>query len=242
MVDLHCHILPGLDDGPRESEESIAMARLAYDRGTTRLIATPHCRKGGAGKVLESVEYMRQQLQCLDLPLKLYPGMEIFATEQTPQLLQEGKLLTLNGSRYPLVEFDFEGDGRLPGKILQELRDAGYRPIIAHPERYIFLQQDPRLLNEWVDLGCLLQLNTGSLTGRFGPVCQDLAFSLVDRGFASAVASDAHGFDRRRPRLDRAWELLAHSFSPTAAAVLLEENPKKILKNESIQTPRLVRF
>lgn len=242
MVDLHCHILPDMDDGARDSREAIAMAQLALERGTTRLVATPHCQSGGSEQVLAATEYLRQQLQCLQLPLKLYAGMEIFATEATARLLQEGKLLTLNGSRYPLVEFDFEGDEQRPGKLLAQLTEAGYRPVVAHPERYSYIQQNPRLLNDWVDMGCLLQLNKGSFAGHFGPVCQELAFGLVARGYAGAVASDAHGFRRRSPRLEQLWDILSHNFSPRAAQVLLQTNPMKILRDEPINTPRLDRF
>lgn len=242
MVDLHCHILPDMDDGPREAEECLAMARLAFDLGTTCLAATPHCREGGAEAVLEAVSFLQQQLSCLRLPLTVCAGMEIFATAQTPRLLQEGKLLTLGGSRYPLVEFAFEGDAVYPERCLRALTEAGYRPVIAHPERYLYVQNDPRLLSGWIDMGCILQLNKGSLSGRFGPVCQELALSLVARGYAGAVASDAHGFEGRTPRLDRTWQLLSHSFSPRAAQVLLQENPNRILQNDPVPTPRLHRF
>lgn len=242
MVDLHCHILPDMDDGARESEEAVAMAQLAFDRGTTHLIATPHCQKGGSEEVLAATEYLRRQLSCLQLPLSLYAGMEIYATADTLRLLREGKLLTLNGSRYPLVEFDFEGDGQLPGKLLTELTEAGYRPVVAHPERYRYIQSDPRILNQWLDMGCLLQLNKGSFAGHFGPVCRDLAFSLVARGYACAVASDAHGFRRRSPRLEQLWDILCENFSPRTAQALLQENPMRILRDEPVQTPRPDRF
>ena len=242
MVDLHCHILPEMDDGARDARESMAMARLALERGTTRLVATPHCRTDGAAAVQDAVCYLQEQLQCLGLPLTIIPGMEIMADAQTPRLLQEGKLLTLGGSRYPLVEFAFEGDGQLPKQLLHQLVEAGYCPVIAHPERYSYIQQDPRLLNDWLDMGCLLQLNKGSFSGQFGAQCQALAFSLVARGYAGIIASDGHGFTHRKPTLDRTWDVIASEFSPKAAAVLLQENPRRILKNISIPAPRLHRF
>ena len=240
MVDLHCHILPDMDDGARESEEAIAMARLALDRGTTRLVATPHCRTGGAEQVLKATDFLRQQLQCLQLPMKIYAGMEIFVTRETPRLLREGKLLTLNNSRYPLVEFDFEDDKYIP--VLHQLVEAGYCPVVAHPERYRYIQQDPRILNEWIDMGCLLQLNKASLSGYFGSTCRELALALVARGYAGVVASDAHGCERRTPRMSRTWDILCRNFSPHTAEVLLQENPRRILRNEPVRTPHPHRF
>lgn len=242
MVDLHCHILPEMDDGARDIRESVAMAQLALERGTTQLVATPHCAVGGAEAVHRAVDFLQQQLQCLCLPLTVYPGMEILADEHTTTLLQEGKLLTLGGSRYPLVEFAFAGDEQLPGRLLHQLTEAGYRPVVAHPERYSYIQQDPRLLNDWLDMGCLLQLNKDSFSGQFGTRCQALAFSLVARGYAGVIASDGHGFDLRTPTLDRTWELILREFSPTAAEILLQENPRRILRDTPIPAPRLHRF
>lgn len=242
MVDLHCHILPDMDDGARDVRESLAMAQLALERGTTQIVATPHSSTDGAEAVNRAIEFLREQLQCIGLPLTIFSGMEIFADENTARLLQDGKLLTLGGSRYPLVEFAFECDERIPRRLLRQLVEAGYRPVVAHPERYIYIQQEPRLLNDWLDMGCLLQLNKGSFSGQFGPRCQALAFSLVARGYAGIIASDGHGFDRRTPTLDRTWDLICQDFSPKAAEMLLQENPRRILRNFPIPAPRLHRF
>lgn len=242
MVDLHCHILPEMDDGARDTREAIAMAQLMLERGTTKLVATPHCRTEGAEAVKKAVDFLQKQLQYLKLPLTIIPGMEILADKHTAQLLQEGKLLTLGGSRYPLVEFAFDGDGTLPRQLLRQLVEAGYRPVVAHPERYTYIQQSPQLLNDWMDMGCLLQLNKGSFSGQFGSRCQALAYSLVARGYAGVIASDGHGFDRRTPTLDRVWDLIAHEFSPKTAEILLQENPRRIIRDVPISAPRLHRF
>lgn len=234
MIDLHCHILPELDDGARDLDETLRMARMAAESGISHLVATPHCTEGGARTVWESVSFLRQALQEMRLPLKVYTGMEIYGTRDTARLLAEGRLLTLNRSRYPLVEFDFESDGIGETRILQSILQAGFRPVVAHPERYLYIQREPQILNEWVNMGCLLQINKGSLTGRFGPVCQELGMALVDRKFAAVVASDAHSAVSRTPWMYDAWDLLARQFSPIAAEHLLLEIPKKILNNESI--------
>lgn len=234
MIDLHSHILPELDDGARDLDEALQMARLAVDSGISHMVATPHCVDGGAAAIRENLHFFRQVLREGGIPLKIYSGMEIFATADTAQMLKEGLLLTLNRSRYPLVEFNFESDGVAQTEILRSLRQAGFYPLIAHPERYLYVQREPQLLNEWLRMGCLLQINKGSLTGRFGPTARELAFALAQRRFVSVVASDAHGAHQRTPWMYDAWDLLARYVSPIAAEQLLLENPRRIINDEPV--------
>lgn len=234
MIDLHSHILPRLDDGAQSLEESLAMARLAVESGVRDMVATPHCINGNARKVYDSWQLLSSALRELGIPLRVHPGMEILGTADTARLLQEGKLLTLNGSRYPLMEFPFQAEARENTEILKGVIRAGYRPLIAHPERYECVQLDPGCINTWHEMGCLLQVNRGSLLGRFGSTAQDMAFALVDRGFAAVVASDAHSPRMRTPWLQDVHELLDEEFSPVAARYLLLRNPASIIKNEDI--------
>ena len=234
MIDLHSHILPELDDGSRSLQESLAMARMAVDSGVTVMAATPHCADGRAREVYAAWKLLRQALKENAIPLKLFPGMEIFGTENTLQLLREGKLFTLNGSRYPLIEFSFHSDGDQETRILRSLCKAGLRPIVAHPERYTYVQYDPELINRWYRMGCLMQVNRGSLLGRFGSGAQELAVELVDRNFVSVVASDAHSPQKRTPWMEDVKKLLVQEFSPAYARKLLLENPARILKDDPI--------
>ena len=234
MIDLHSHILPELDDGAQDPEETLRMAALAVDSGVSHMVATPHCRDGGARKVREALAFTRRLLQESGIPLKLYSGMEIFGSWDTARLLREGHLFTLNHSRYPLIEFEFVSDGLPETQILESVLNAGYRPLVAHPERYVYVQQNPELINRWVRMGCLLQVNKGSLTGRFGNAPRAMALELVDRGLATVVASDAHSPRTRTPWMYDAWDLIARHISPIAAEQLLLENPRKILNNENI--------
>ena len=151
-------------------------------------------------------------------------------------MLRENRLLTLNDSKYPLIEFSFHSDGMEETRILRSVCKAGYRPVVAHPERYSYVQQDPRLLHQWVRMGCLIQVNRGSLLGRFGRRAQSLGFALVDRGFATVVASDAHSPRIRTPWMADVEQLLSKEISPLCARMLLRDNPRKILKNEEIHS------
>ena len=234
MIDLHSHILPELDDGSQSLRESLAMARMAVDSGITAMVATPHCADDRSWETYEAWQLLSQALSENEIPLKLFPGMEIFGTPDTVWMLREGKLFTLNGSRYPLIEFSFRSDGEEETAILRSVCKAGFRPVVAHPERYGYVQQDPRLVNRWHRMGCLFQVNRGSLLGRFGSRAQETAFELVNRGFASVVASDAHSPRMRTPWMADVQQLLTEEISAQCARVLLKENPKKILKDEEI--------
>lgn len=234
MIDLHSHILPYLDDGARNMGEALSMARIAVASGITDMVATPHCEWGDAEEVRNAYGNLCRALEEEEIPLKLHPGMEIFATKDTARLLRDGKLLTLNGSRYPLVEFDFLADGGEETQILGDLCESGYRPLVAHPERYLFLLQDPRLMNLWWEMGCLFQVNRGSLVGRFGMETQRLAMEMVDRGFATVVASDAHSGVRRTPWMEQVGYMLRREFSSGAALYLLERNPEAILNDKEL--------
>lgn len=234
MIDLHCHILPQVDDGSQSLKDSLDMARLAAESGVTAVAATPHCVDGGATVIRERVLLLREALEEAQIPLRLYMGMEIFGTSYTAELLSEGRLMTLNGSRYPLIEFRFDGTGERETAILRDVISAGFQPLVAHPERYGYIQEDPELANLWKEMGCLFQINRGSLLGRFGQAAWDMAFELVDRGFATVVASDAHSSRMRTTWLRDVYDLLAKEFAPAAAQYLMWHNPQKILKNELI--------
>lgn len=234
MIDLHSHILPELDDGSQSLQESIAMARMAVDSGITAMAATPHCDHDRTRDVYEAWQLLQEALRENEIPLKLVLGMEIFGTEDTARLLTEGKLFTLNGSRYPLMEFSFQSDGREETRILRSVCRAGFRPIVAHPERYAYIRQNPQLLNRWHRMGCLLQVNRGSLLGRFGRHPQRMAFELVERGFAAVVASDAHSPAVRTPWMQDIREMLKREVSEQCAKTLLLDNPKKILNNKQL--------
>ena len=234
MIDLHSHILPDLDDGSQNLQESLAMARMAVESGVTAMAATPHCTDARSVEVYNSWKLLRQALKENRIPLKLFPGMEIYGTENTLRLLQEGKLFTLNGSRYPLIEFSFHSGGEQETRILRSLCKAGLRPIVAHPERYSYVQYDPELLNRWHRMGCLMQVNRGSLLGRFGTRAQETAVELVERKFAAVVASDAHSPRMRTPWMEDVRKLLSQEFSSACARTLLLENPRRILKDDPL--------
>lgn len=238
MIDIHAHILPGLDDGADSLDTAIAMAKIAADSGVRAMIATPHCGKPGASsssfftnRLLEQVAELQRVLWRQDIPLRLYPGMEVFATEDFQQWLLEGRLLPLAGSRYLLVEFYVDEEQSFMEKTLRLIGSRGLIPVIAHPERYYCVQWEPELAKNWAGRGCVLQLNRGSIQGKLGQDAMQCAWKLLESGVPQVAASDAHGSTHRRPELKSLMLELGQRLSWDYAAKLLIENPRSILRN-----------
>ena len=145
MIDIHAHILPGLDDGSDSPETSLMMAYAAVESGVTAIIATPHCNQRGlyenyaSPELTGRLERLRGEIKAAGIPLEVYQGMEVFGTRDVPRLLREGKLLTLNGSRYLLIEFAFREDPLYMDRLVHAILEDGVIPIVAHPERYVLM-------------------------------------------------------------------------------------------------------
>ena len=170
MVDIHCHILPGVDDGAPSMEDSLEMARMAADSGVTDIIATPHCNLPGNGpKNYRSASlraaFSRLQQDAEGIPLRIHPGAEVFCTPELPRLLDQRQLQTLGGSRYLLVEFYFDESAEFMEQCFRDIRHRGLVPVAAHPERYNAVQRDPARLEGWFRRGIVIQLNKGSVMG-----------------------------------------------------------------------------
>ena len=240
MIDIHTHVLPGIDDGSSSMDESMEMLSLAEESGVKVLVTTSHCNIPDVFDNYVSEElkrlwnHMEAEAKRMGLGLKLCRGMEIFATEELPDLLTEGRVWTLNGTKYFLVEFDFGEDPDFCRYILGRCRDRGFRPVIAHPERYIFIQEDPEIAYEWCRMGYGLQLNKGSLLGKFGREAQTTAELLADHGLAACVASDAHSPYQRTTHMGQIREFLTEQFDEAYARLLLEENPLRILAGRDL--------
>lgn len=234
MIDIHCHILPDIDDGSASMEESLEMARMAVLSGVTEIVATPHFR-GVPGQMdyLRLVDQRFSQLQAAlrqeNIPLKLHPGTEILCTPETPALAYAHQLPTLGKSDYTLIEFYFDEDYTYMDESLSDIAAAGYIPVIAHPERYDVLQHDPLLLERWCRLGYVLQLNKGSVLGAFGSRPEQAANAILELGFAHLFASDAHSSQSRTPHMGQLIRWVETYCDADCARILLEENPKRLL-------------
>ena len=240
MVDIHCHILPGVDDGAASMEESLAMVRLAAESGVRRIVATPHFPGEEESMqmlplVLSRFKALRHEVKKRNLPVSVYPGVEILCTPQTPNLARQGKLPTIGNSRYILTEFYFDETLEYMELMLDQLARWGYRPVVAHPERYEAVQKRPLVMQRWFGKGYILQLNKGSILGAFGTRAENAANDLLKRGLAHVIASDAHSYRVRTPWLQDIRKVLTQEISEDCARLLLRDNPNRIIHNEIIQ-------
>ena len=240
MIDIHSHILPNIDDGSDGFDTSLDLLEQAASSGVHTIVATPHCNIPG-----EFDNYLSPELEALFqrlehekdrhlIPIKICRGMEIYATDELPDLLQQGRVWTLNGTTYFLTEFAFDEDPAFCRHILEQCIDLGFHPVIAHPERYFFVQDDPHIAYQWCTHGCALQLNKGSVLGRFGTGPQRTALRLIDHGLAACVASDAHNPYRRSTHMTEVYDRLCTLYDEEYANLLLEENPSRILRGSSL--------
>lgn len=241
MVDIHCHILPGFDDGSDNIEESLRMARIAAGGGTKAMIVTPHSNIPNSYQnyldklYVDTFKQLKSKIKEQKIPLEIYPGHEIFATSDLIDPIKRKKLLTLCNSDYPLVEFGFKERSESVYQKLQILIAEGLTPIVAHPERYAFVAENgsaPLMLKK---IGCLLQLNKGSLKNKFGDIAYAVSQAIIRHEIADFVASDAHSPYMRTPYLADAYEIVCELHSVQYADLLLNVNPEKVLKNEKIK-------
>lgn len=234
MIDCHSHLLPGLDDGPREWEESLALARLAVTDGTTGMVLTPHYHyrrfPNTPSLVRPRLTEFRQRLAAAGIALEVYAGSEIHLDPALPKLAERGGLLTINDGPYVLVELPFGAVPRGAAGVLRRLRAGGLRPVLAHPERAEGLRANPRWLADRVAEGILGQVNAGSLLGEFGPEVERSAWDFLQAGLLHLVGSDAHSLARRPPRLSAAAARLRERLGAATTQALLEENPQAVLK------------
>jgi len=203
MIDIHAHILPGVDDGSPDMLDALLLAKMAVESGVTAIIATPHSHAHrDAAAHLENIRAaygaLRAEIAARGIPLELRLGMEILCRRDLAQRFREGTVLSLNGTDRYLIEFPFEEDARACRRYIELVREQGGRPVIAHPERYRAIQKNPELAVELCEMGCLLQASADFLRGgRLGRERRP-AKLLIKRGLYSYVASDAHNVSHYR--------------------------------------------
>lgn len=229
MVDIHHHLLPGLDDGSKSLDMSVEMARLAVADGITHIVCTPHANgQFRFDPALNSArtEELRARLAKENIPITLGRGCDFHVTyDNIREARSDPQKFSVNGLGYLLVELP---DFSLPPGLTEtyyDLQLAGLTPILTHPERNPTLVEDPDRLAEWIRGGVLIQVTADSLTGHKGKPAQRMAFSLLEKRWVHFLATDAHNTTSRPPRLRAAHDLVAERFSPSYAHALCITNP-----------------
>lgn len=236
VIDLHAHILYGMEDGPATLEQSLEMVRLAAHAGTTDIVAAVHASRARpydpalAHRRWEELQHLARDL------IRIHRACEVELTEEmVPQVLARPARYTIAGTRYLLVELPDEARAAQLEPLLEQLIGGGLRPVLAHPELHPELSRSPRVLARWVRAGALIQLAAGSLMGIFGSRAVGASSRILKRGLAHFVASCAHDLARRPPRLDAVRLHLIASYPPEFVGLLLEDHPRAVLEGRDLE-------
>lgn len=241
LIDIHSHIIPTIDDGAASKTEAAVMLRLAAESGTTDIVATSHyynrwqCTVPSSKKMLtKAFEDFKQFIEASGIAINVWQGAELFGVNNIAELARHDEIISINGSRYVLIEFDFDDDFARVRYCLAQLKAAGYVPIIAHPERYNFLQNTPGNIYWFLEQSCLLQINKGSPIGRYGDEAMKFSRWLLENRLVHCVASDCHSPFRRTADMSRTHEWISLNFGQDYARTIFEENPGLILRDKKI--------
>jgi len=242
LIDIHAHVLPGVDDGPWDEASALELLRCLEANGVTAVVATPHTLDGrfdvSRQRMLEEVEALGRCAAGAGIGIRIHPGAEVPAQPELAEQVRLGHVTTLADSgRYLLLEMSFQVVPPEMDRLVFELQVEGLVPILAHPERTLQVQMNPSVLDPLVEAGTLVQINAASLTGDQGEAACAAALALVDRGTAHLLASDAHDAHRRPPRLADAFVLLKARLGEAAAEAMVCERPRRILAGEAVEVP-----
>lgn len=238
FVDIHCHILPGVDDGSQTPEETKAMLQKAWDEGIQIMVATPHYHKQRGKNDIELIK--KQLLLTRKLAKEVNPkmqiclGMEIYYGEDVPELLKEGRVVSIRKSRYILVEFSPGDEFQYILNAVRKLQMSGHTVIIAHIERYNCLRKDISNVEYLREMGAYLQVNTGSITGSYGRSVKKFLREVLKAHLVQLVGTDAHGSERRTPKMQEAYKEMVKRCGEEYADQIFGQNAKKVLRNEEI--------
>ena len=243
MIDIHCHILPGVDDGASSLAESIAMAKTAAADGIHTIVATPHTLNEShrnpyslvSDRAARLREVLSKELPALDLRI----GSDAHLCHGLTQKVLNNEAVTINeNGRYLLVEFPVFAIPPGATEELFQLKLNNIIPIITHPERNLAFQQNMEILYELIAMGCLIQVTAMSITGGFGEDAMEFSHRLLENRLAHVIASDAHSADKRPPVLSPAVEAAAHIMgSESEANAMVLDRPRAILEGKQVQVP-----
>lgn len=240
MIDFHSHILPNIDDGSSSFEESSDLLKEAWEAGFTKIISTSHYieeyyeaseeeRKELLQEVLEKAKALSQE----NVP-ELYLGSEIYVSNEIIELLKESKASTINNSNYILFELPMNTKPLYTKELVYKIIENGYRPIIAHPERYSYVQNDIDFVKELYDMGTLFQSNFGSIIGLYGGKAKRTVKKLLQKDFIQFLGTDVHRKNSIYPQMPKVIKKLSKIIDEDKIEELTKINPQRVLDNEEI--------
>ena len=234
MIDVHCHVLPGIDDGAADQDVALALLRKEYADGVRRVIATPHYRRRmfepTMGKIIAAYHVLREK--AAEVGIDLYLGCEYHVNMEITEDIFAGNRPTLAGSRYVLSEFSSASSENFIRERCCHMRSRGLVPVIAHVERYPALTKDLDLIEELSEMGCMIQVNAGSFLGEDGFKVKRFCKKLLSYGMVDLVGSDCHDLKQRLPRMGECAAWLEKKAGSAYTEKLLRGNAEKILENK----------
>jgi protein-tyrosine phosphatase len=240
VIDIHSHILWGMDDGAPTEEVSLEMLRLAAEGGTTDIVATPHSNGEFEYQPELIAERIRELTEKSGGVPRIHRGCDFHLSfDNIEQAMETPERFSINGKRYLLVEF---ADMHIPpsaNRILEQLLAVDLVPIITHPERNPIIRKEPAKLKAWIEQGCLVQVTALSVLGGFGKAAQATARQYLSEGMVHFIASDAHDPVRRHPKLDEAYAMIAEQYGSDLAELLFVDNPGRVIRGEYIEEGRI---
>ncbi len=239
MIDIHAHVLPQIDDGPANWEETMAMMHQADEDGIKEVSITHHILSnvdyGREAEIVAKFEELKKRLELANIDIKLHLGSEIYSQ---PDMELHHRISTYDDNKkYFLVEFPMQGVPRFVADYFFDVSTIGITPVIAHPERNMGIIRNPEHAYEFVQRGALLQMNAGSIVGRHGEPVRDTAIVLLNSNLIHLVGSDAHNTRRRPMKLRDAMHAVAEGWGEARARALFFDNPKKILEGTPFSPP-----
>ncbi len=241
MIDLHNHILPGVDDGASDLDDALAMARLARDDGITTIVATPHRNlwsyHAEPADARRRLAELRQACAGAGCDVELLLGGEAYVAPDLAEQVRRGLALTINDGRYLLVEWPYDLYPPYSDQAIFELQVRGIVPIVAHAERYRVVRRNIHFLAPLVERGVIVQVTAGSLLGEAGPEVQRVAEALLVEGLAQVLATDSHSVTRRPPVLSAARDRAEDLVGAERAHALVGDVPRQILENRPVELP-----
>ena len=242
MVDLHCHLLPGIDDGSKSMEISLRLAREATENGVTHALLTPHHMNGHyvnhKQDVIRRTKEFQKQISAHNIPLIVFPGQEVRINGQLLEALDKDDILFADtGNRYLMLEFPDDDVPHYTGQMIFNLQRRGITPVIVHPERNTKIMKKPDLICQLLEKGCLSQITASSYVGTFGKKVENFSRQLFEAGLCYVFASDAHNLPKRKYEMQQAFEKLQQEFGADLAEQY-QQNARAIIngKNVSLNT------
>lgn len=237
MIDIHCHILSGIDDGARSMEDSVALAKEAVKEGIHTIIATPHHKNGQyenpKSLIIEKTTQLNLRLQEVGIPLEVLPGQEPAIHGEILEGIENGEVQTLNGTQYLFIELPSGHVPRYTEKLLFDIQLKGLIPIIVHPERNQEIVEKPDLLYQFIKKGALSQLTASSVSGKFGKKVKSFSEQLIEANLVHFIASDAHNLTNRAFHLESAFDHIESRYG-VDMVYLFKENTELLVEGQNV--------